>query len=95
MSTFLSDLYILSVLESLQVLGVIWEQVWRVDWAGSVRCTSEECTLAFQSLPDPNRAAGLGARAPFLPGRWTETERVHNEAKQGIGLGNVPSAMPN
>lgn len=66
-----------------------------VDWAGSVRCTLKECTLAFQSLPGPNRAAGLGGRAPFLPRQWAETKRVHNEAKQGIGFGNVPSAMPN
>lgn len=55
-----------------------------VDWAGLVRCTSEECTLAFRSLPDPNSAAGLGGLAPFLPGGRRETEEWLMRQKQEL-----------
>lgn len=55
-----------------------------VDCAGLVRCISVECTLASRSLLDPNKAAGLGGHALFLPGRWERkmTEGVKRQKKE-------------
>lgn len=60
---------------------VIWflEQVWVAGCAGWVRYISAECTLAFRSFRDPNKAAGLGGHALILPVETQKKRRNNNQ----------------
>lgn len=57
-----------------------------VDCAGSVQCILVVSTLASRSLLDPNKAAGLGVHAPFLPGRWRKKGIKVKETIEGVGM---------